>query len=138
MVGKSTIVLMDADFSFLSGKVILNGGITQTQALQVLEGLSKKSQDTESCANCIYARYIQEFGLRNDKKSKSSNSTLELDIRLRNMKCCDNVAVTNKREDTITCAKNIRAGKCVDKNVRETIGVILFPELYAKDTQKQK
>lgn len=135
---KNTTVFMYADNSFFDGNILLNGGISRHQALTVIEELSKKTQDTESCAHRINAKYIQECGLRNDKKIKTLDSTLELDIRLRCMKCCNRTTVKNSRNDTIECAKNIRCGNCVDKNVRETIGVILFPELYAKDTQKQK
>ena len=33
---------------------------------------------------------------------------------------------------------DVKTGKCCDKMVCNTIGVVLFPNLYAKKTEKQK
>jgi hypothetical protein len=34
------------------------------------------------------------------------------------------------------CARNLKNGKCLDEFIRNTLGVALFPEHYAKDKQK--
>ena len=36
------------------------------------------------------------------------------------------------------CAKNLCNGKCKNQYMRETVGAILFPELYKRYNQKQK
>jgi hypothetical protein len=45
--------------------------------------------------------------------------------------------MSQRAKDTM-CAENIKTGKCRDEMVRDTIGAVLFPELYAKKTEKQK
>ncbi len=37
---------------------------------------------------------------------------------------------------TRACAHNLRCGKCRDEFIRKTLGVMLFPKLYANDKQK--
>ncbi len=37
-----------------------------------------------------------------------------------------------------TCIKNLKRGKCNNKYMCETVGTILFPDLYNKQNQKQK
>lgn len=44
--------------------------------------------------------------------------------------CCD--------ANGATCAQQIAAGKCVDKCMRDTVGALLYPHLYAKNKQKVK
>lgn len=132
---KNTSVLMEADFSFHMGKIKLCENITQEQALELVRVLSERKQDKQSCADDIIFSYSTQYWLHNDIKLKQpATSELSIDIRLKKMKCCNKRKVKNRREESAHCAKNIQCGFCKDKTVRETIGVLLFPEIY----QKQK
>ena len=130
---KNTSVLMEADFSFHMGKIKLCENITQEQALELVHALSERKQDKQSCADDIIFSYSTQHWLHNDIKLKQpTTSELSIDIRLKKMKCCNKRKVKNSRDESAHCAKNIQCGLCKDKNVRETIGVLLFPDLYKK------
>ena len=130
---KNTSVLMEADFSFHMGKIKLCENITQEKALELVQALSERKQDKQSCANDIIFSYNTQHWLHNDIKLKQpTTSELSIDIRLKKMKCCNKRKVKNSRNESVHCAKNIQCGLCKDKNVRETIGVLLFPDLYKK------
>lgn len=130
---KNTSVLMEADFSFHMGKIKLCENITQEKALELVHALSERKQDKQSCANDIIFSYSTQHRLHNDIKLKQpTTSELSIDIRLKKMKCCNKRKVKNSRDESAHCAKNIQCGLCKDKNVRETIGVLLFPDLYKK------
>ena len=132
---KNTRVLIEADFSFHMGKIKLCENITQEKALELVHALSERKQDKQSCANDIIFSYHAKNWLHNDIKLKQpTTSELSIDIRLKKMKCCNKRKVKNSRDESAHCAKNIQCGFCKDKTVRETIGVLLFPEIY----QKQK
>ena len=130
---KNTSVLMEADFSFHMGKIKLCENITQEKALELVHALSERKQDKQSCANDIIFSYSTQHWLHNDIKLKQpTTSELSIYIRLKKMKCCNKRKVKNSRDESAHCAKNIQCGLCKDKNVRETIGVLLFPDLYKK------
>lgn len=130
---KNTSVLMEADFSFHMGKIKLCENITQEKALELVHALSERKQDKQSCANDIIFSYNTQHWLHNDIKLKQpTTSELSIDIRLKKMKCCNKRKVQNSRDESAHCAKNIQCGLCKDKNVRKTIGVLLFPDLYKK------
>jgi hypothetical protein len=130
---KNTKVLMEADFSFHMGKIKLCDNITQEKALELVRVLSARKQDKQSCTNDIIFSYSTQHWLHNDIKLKQpTTSELSIDIRLKKMKCCNKRKAKNSRDESAHCAKNIQCGLCKDKNVRGTIGVLLFPDLYKK------
>lgn len=139
MTEKNTKVLMEADFSFHLGKLPVCDDITQSQALELVNTLSESTVDKSSCATYIIAEYNTGHTIDTAFPNFSHHDDqLELNIVLKSMKCCNKRKVRNERTDTQTCLENIKSGKCKDKNVCQTIGAILFPELYAKKTEKQK
>ncbi|MBR4891595.1 MAG: hypothetical protein IKZ34_00230 [Alphaproteobacteria bacterium] len=132
---KDVIVLMDADFSFLLGKTVLSKGITQQQALELLHILDAHQTTPKSCAKHISATYklsVQHWNKHNTK-SKLNELSLSLEIG-KCMKCNKKTVGMTQREKDTKCAENIKSGKCCDKMVCDTIGAVLFPDLY----QKQK
>ena len=136
---KDVIVLMDADFSFLMGKNLLCQGITQQKAIELLHVLDMYQTTPKSCAKVISATYNLSVQHWNKYNSKSNRNELTLNLEIgKCMKCNKKTAGMTHREKDTLCAENIKSGKCRDKMVCDTIGAILFPELYAKKTEKQK
>ena len=136
---KDVIVSMDADFSFLMGKNLLVQGITQKQALELLHVLDMYKTTPKSCAKVIIARYNTSVQHWNKYNSKSNTNELSLSLEIgRCMKCNKKTSGMSQRAKDTMCAENIKTGKCRDEMVRDTIGAVLFPELYAKKTEKQK
>ncbi len=135
MTEKNTKVLMEADMSFHLGKLKVCDNISQEKALELVRALSERKADKQSCADDVVVSYITQYWLHNDINLQNSpTSELSIDIRLRKMKCCNKRKVKNERSDSEQCLHNMQCGLCKDKNVYQTIGVILFPEKY----QKQK
>lgn len=135
MTEKNTKVLMEADFSFHLGKLKVCENITQEKALELVHALSTKKVDKQSCADYISAEY--KTGHHIDTKYPMfsySEDQVILNITLSSMKCCNKRKLRNERTDSEQCLHNIKCGLCKDKNIRETIGVLLFSEKY----QKQK
>lgn len=136
---KDVTVTMDADFSFLMGKNLLVPGITQKQAFELLHVLDMYKTTPKSCAKVIIARYNTSVQHWNKYNRKHNTNELSLSLELgRCMKCNKKTSGMSQREKDTMCAENIKTGKCCDKMVCNTIGAVLFPNLYAKKTEKQK
>ena len=136
---KNTVVLMDADFSFLLGKIKLCDNITQDQALELVEKLKEIKPRKRKCLSEISVQYTTGAQLDSFGKKYSSDMLLIYPTVPKSMKCCKcNKGITD-RERNKKCAENIKSGNCCDPHVISSIGRILFPDVYFKKIkQKQK
>ena len=132
---ENVTVVMDADFSFLMGKIPLCKNITQRTAQELIQILAQYPTPQKSCPKVLGASYSSK--VTNWIKWNEKNYTNELILNLeigKCMKCQKKTAGMSQRDKETLCAENIKSGKCRDTMVCETVGTVLFPELY----QKQK
>ena len=113
---ENVTVVMDADFSFLMG-------------------LAQYPTPQKSCPKVLGASYSSKVTnwIKWNEKSDTNELILNLEIG-KCMKCQKKTAGMSQRDKETLCAENIKSGKCRDTMVCETVGTVLFPELY----QKQK
>lgn len=132
---KDVTVVMDADFSFLMGKIPLCKNVTQRQALELIHKLNMYPTPQKSCPKVLSAYYSSKVAhwIKWNEKNYTNELILNLEIG-KCMKCQKKTSGMTQRDKETLCAENIKSGKCHDKMVCETIGTVLFPELY----QKQK
>lgn len=125
------------DFSPYIGEL---GNVTPAQAQQIVDAFSKASIDENSCIQTMSLEHktTVQFGRTPFQNNIHGSIEMENLFYFDNMpKCtaCNNKVMTEE-EKYKTCHRNFRNGRCVDKNMREILGKILYPQHYAKDKQK--
>ena len=109
------------------------GNITQIQAINLINTLKKNSPAKTACIKSFNAKYTYTADFDSFKKNLKDYGTLEIsgmfypNDKPQCTKC--------KNEDLAKakcCARNLRAGKCQDSFIKETLGTILFPQHYGK------
>ena len=134
----NTSVFMSADFSFLLGNLELCPRIPRATALQVMDAIDTCDAPERSCLQRLSAIYNNKVRF-SPSGIKFNKSQLILDFdHYDRLPCFNESDKITQRGRTQKCTENIRSGKCTDKYVRDTIGAILFPQLYAKQTEHQK
>ena len=130
---KDVTVVMDADFSFLKGKIPLCKNVTQRQTLELIHKLNMYPTPQKSCPKVLSASYSSKVAhwIKWNEKSYTNELVLNLEIG-KCMKCQKKTSGMSQRDKETLCAENIKSGKCLDKMVCETIGTVLFPNLYQK------
>ena len=130
---KDVTVVMDADFSFLKGKIVLCENVTQRQALELIHKLNMYPTPQKSCPKVLSASYSSKVAhwIKWNEKNYTNELILNLEIG-KCMKCQKKTSGMTQRDKEKLCAENIKSGKCLDKMVCETVGPVLFPELYQK------
>ncbi|MBR2510846.1 MAG: hypothetical protein IKB59_01615 [Alphaproteobacteria bacterium] len=130
---KNVTVLMDADFSFLKGKILLCENITQQTAQELVQLVAQYPTPQKSCPKVLGASYSSkaEQWVKFHDKSYTNELILNLEIG-KCMKCQKKTSGMTQRDKAKLCAENIKSGKCLDTMVCKTIGTVLFPELYQK------
>ena len=136
---KNTKVLMDADFSFLLGKIELCDNVTQEQALKLVEKLKTVKPRQRKCLLDISVEYTTASRIDKDGKKYSFDRLVIYPTVPNSMKCCKCNKTLTDRERNKKCAENIKSGNCCDPHVIATIGRILLPDVYFKKIkEKQK
>lgn len=130
---KDVTVVMDADFSFLKGKIPLCKNVTQRQALELIHKLNMYPTPQKSCPKVLSASYSSKVAhwIKWNEKSYTNELILNLEIG-KCMKCQKKTSGMTQRDKEKLCAENIKSGKCRDTMVCNTVGAVLFPELYQK------
>ena len=130
---KDVTVVMDADFSFLRGKIPLCKNVTQRQALELIHKLNMYPTPQKSCPKVLSASYSSKVAhwIKWNEKSYTNELILNLEIG-KCMKCQKKTSGMTQRDKEKLCAENIKSGKCRDTMVCNTVGAVLFPELYQK------
>lgn len=130
---KNVTVVMDADFSFLKGKIVLCENITQQTAQELVQLVSQYPTPQKSCPKVLGASYSSKVTnwIKWNEKSYTNELVLNLEIG-KCMKCQKKTSGMTQRDKEKLCAENIKSGKCLDKMVCETVGTVLFPNLYQK------
>ena len=128
---ENVTVVMDADFAFLLGKIQLCKNVTQRQALELLHKLDMYPTPQKSCPKVLSASYSSKVTnwIKWNEKSYTNELILNLEIG-KCMKCQKKTSGITQRDKEKLCAENIKSGKCRDTMVCNTVGAILFPELY--------
>jgi hypothetical protein len=130
---KNVTVVMDANFSFLLGKIKLCKNVTQRQALELLHKLDMYPTPQKSCPKVLSASYSSKVTNWIEWNEKNYRNELVLYLEIgKCMKCQKKTSDMTQRDKETLCAENIKSGKCLDKMVCETIGTVLFPNLYQK------
>lgn len=130
---KNVTVLMDADFSFLKGKILLCKNVTQRQALELIHKLNMYPTPQNSCPKVLGASYSSKATQWVKFHDKSYMNELVLNLEIgKCMKCQKKTSGMTQRNKEKLCAENIKSGKCRDTMVCSTVGAVLFPELYQK------
>lgn len=128
---KNVTVVMDADFSFLKGKIPLCENITQQTAQELVQLVAQYPTPQKSCPKVLSASYSSTAAQWVNLHDKSYRNELVLNLEIgKCMKCQEKTAGMSQRDKEKLCAENIKSGKCLDKMVCETIGTVLFPNLY--------
>ena len=130
---KNVTVVMDADFAFLLGKIQLCKNVTQRQALELIHKLNMYPTPQKSCPKVLSASYSSKVAHWIKWNEKHYRNELELYLEIgKCMKCQKKTAGMTQRDKETLCAENIKSGKCRDTMVCNTVGAVLFPELYQK------
>lgn len=129
---KNVRVLVDADFSFLLGKIELCDKITQKQAIQLIESLKTVNPNKNRCFADITAEYTTGAFINTERKKYSSDSLILSPTLANKVKCSECSKKLTDRERLQTCVQNIRSGKCCDRLVLRTIGRTLLSDIYFK------
>ena len=130
---KDVTVVMDADFAFLLGKIQLCKNVTQRQALELLHKLDMYPTPQKSCPKVLGASYSSKVTNWIKWNEKHYRNELELYLEIgKCMKCQKKTSGMTQRDKEKLCAENIKSGKCRDTMVCNTVGAVLFPELYQK------
>lgn len=120
--------------------------ITTAQLKQLQESVANAKLPTDSCISSLSVKYQDEMsfligGARYNHMAKRhrtveiSNLFWPRDTHI--TPCAPHRHPTHSLHKTMrVCAYNLRTGKCKDAFMRNTIGAVLFPKLYAKDKQK--
>lgn len=130
---KNVTVVMDADFSFLKGKIVLCENVTQQTAQELVQLVAQYPTPQNSCPKVLGASYSSKAAqwVKWNEKNYTNELVLNLEIG-KCMKCQKKTSGMTQRDKEKLCAENIKSGKCLDKMVCETVGTVLFPELYQK------
>ena len=119
--------------------------ISHEKAVQLIEKISEQTPYIKGCSLLLCADYKMFAGVENlpcflPPTGTKSEQVLILDIYffpvINRCMCGLNIDNKSTRGATKACIKNIKAGKCCDPIIRDTIGKILFAEKY--DKQKTK
>ena len=130
---KDVTVVMDADFSFLKGKIVLCENVTQQTAQELVQLVAQYPTPQNSCPKVLSASYSSKAAQWVKFHDKSYKNELVLNLEIgKCMKCQKKTSGMTQRDKEKLCAENIKSGKCLDKMVCETVGTVLFPELYQK------
>lgn len=128
------IVLHDycGDFSRYIGKL---GNVTPAQAQQIVDAFSKAKIDENSCIQTLSLEYNTnvQFGRTPFQNNMYSSINMENLFYFDGMpKCVAHHHKMIEEAKYIRCRRNFCSGKCVDKNMREILGKILYPQHYEK------
>ncbi len=130
---KNVTVVMDADFSFLMGKISLCENITQQTAYELVQLVAQYPTPQKSCPKVLSASYSSKAAQWVKSREKSYINELVLNLEIgKCMKCQKKTAGMSQRGKEELCAENIKSGKCLDKMVCETVGTVLFSDVYQK------
>lgn len=130
---KNVTVLMDADFSFLMGKIVLCENVAQRQAQELVQLVAQYPTPQKSCPKVLGASYSSKAAQWVKFHNKNYRNELVLNLEIGEcMKCQKKTSGMTQRDKETLCAENIKSGKCLDKMVCETVGTVLFPNLYQK------
>lgn len=117
------------------------GMATPAQAQQIMDALVANHDTAGAC--CIhqlraeYKHYTSLARPDSTGKNGSLNQHQSLDLMptfyYNNKQLCypSNHRFSDEKRMQ-RCAKHLRAGKCIDPFIRQSIGAILYPELYTK------
>lgn len=117
--------------------------ITAAQLAQMQENVVNAKIPATSCINSITMTYMDRISFLDGGRrcNRQTGRCRELEIKdlfwLSDGKfACGTCRQKNDIAMMRHCAHNLRAGRCRDAFMRNTIGAVLFPALYAKDKQK--
>lgn len=117
--------------------------ITPDQLKQLQQNIANAKLPSDSCICSLSIKYQDEMsfldgGARRDHIT-GRRHTLEISdlfyLKENAPACCAHSFRTDSGF-MHNCARNLRAGRCRDEFMRNTIGAALFPALYGKDKQK--
>ena len=129
------IVLSDYidDFNRYVGEL---GAVTPAQAQQIIDAFAVAQTDTNSCIQTMSLEHktCVQFGRTPFQNNIYSSIDMENLFYFDTMPKCTacNNKETNEEKKYKTCHRNFRNGRCVDKNMREILGKILYPQHYGK------
>jgi hypothetical protein len=110
------------------------GKITSEQVFQLLEAFGTNNSAPNACIKSLSMDYRNcvQFG-PNNKNENKNNSELNLTGMFfpANNPQCTNCKGSDSAK-VKSCARNLRAGKCQDEFIKNTLGKILFPQHYGK------
>ena len=121
------------DFSRYIGKL---GAVNPAQAQQIIDAFTKAKVDDNSCIQTLSLEYKTDvqFGRITFQNNGHSSIDIENLFYFDGMPKCG--CITNKpmneEEKYRLCKRNFCNGKCVDKNMREILGKILYQQHYGK------
>lgn len=117
------------------------GMATQSQALQLIDALVANHDTAGACCiRQICAEYKNYVSLKRPVLpgvNPSLNQNVSLDLTpifyySTKQLCYPSNHRFSDEKRMQRCAKHLRAGKCIDPFIRQSIGAILYPELYTK------
>ena len=108
------------------------GTITPDQAKQLSDAINNHHNTPNACINGIIT---QEYKTENwlHTFQTTDNELLITHLFWQNPKrplCCNRKQTKNHVALTKMCARNLTLGKCRDEFMRNTLGKILFPNIY--------
>lgn len=118
------------------------GTVTPEQAQAIMTAFTNIKNRANVCMMPSYIDFNQHVSLGNRFSSvppytKFANLNMNGMFYYNDYPLCGNGRHITKEERKIKlCARSFKAGKCTDEFIKNTLGVILFPQHYAKYKQK--
>jgi len=122
------------------------GKITTAQLQTILDAFEKNTSRPHTCIQTMSVEFHDTMSFGRMPGHGTRYRALDLSNQFYFYDVSDNKTPapciasgkTPQTEDAMlrTCAHNLRCGKCHDEFIRKTLGVVLFPKLYATEKQK--
>ena len=130
------IVLGDYYDNFCSyiGKL---GDVSPAQAQQIIDGFAKAKINDNSCIQTMSLERTETVQFGRPPFQNNAHGRIDMECLFyfgNNPKCAEcrtNKEMTEEQKYK-TCHRNFRNGRCVDKNMREILGKVLYPQHYGK------
>ncbi len=128
--------MLDKNGNVIDGLHTETSYITQSQATQIVNALKSVPYPMRKFGLCKMTATLSSDGTRLDVNRTFDSETLDDEGHI--FMHCANAWCSCPETIHKKCIKNLRNGKCKNQYMRETVGAILFPELYKRYNQKQK
>lgn len=128
----------------------LMGHISYQDMIKIMVAIENYNPDKDACTHDLGIKYVADINKSTDvfnhpaidpytrHKFELIDSSWGFNPAFPKCAHCAKISRADvmASERMFLCAKNLRAGKCQDTFMRNTLGAVLFPQFYAKDKQK--